>query len=409
MGPLNIAVISDLHVGAGARAADLCLHTDPKVPRDKDYVDTFVRFLEREGITADFLIVPGDVSNAAQPDEFKVASINIERIRVALSVSEGRLIVVPGNHDVDWSIIKHYPDDRSGLRFKQRYDPLCQGDCVFHKVFARAQHRSLLAAPFCCVWEFDNALVAGHNSSLHDGPNAEVHHGLVPSETVVELERILSRLDRSEEKLKIFVVHHHPILYSDPVGDEPDFSAMTNAENLLNLLEQFRFDLIIHGHKHKPNFNTYIKNSTHPLAILGAGSFSYLLDTRWSGLVNNQFHLVRVKKRDADSGLICGSVESYTYLTGHGWKPSAPHNGIEHQRSFGRYAIPADLCKHLRPAIERVFKSHSHVKWQELVDGDQTLEFLQRDLIVKALDTLGVEMGFERYSNVPQEIILLRK
>ena len=69
---MKLAVISDLHVGLAARAKDLCPEP-PAVPRkdfltynsktDNDYRSRFVRFVQDQHLTADYLILPGDITH----------------------------------------------------------------------------------------------------------------------------------------------------------------------------------------------------------------------------------------------------------------------------------------------------------------------------------------------------------
>jgi hypothetical protein len=84
-------------------------------------------------------------------------------------------------------------------------------------------------------------------------------------------------------------------------------------------------------------------NSGHPVAILGAGSFSRDLDSSWTGLVANQFHMIEIEDRDPNTGYARGRVRSWAY-TIRGWCPSDSWAGIPHVRPFGS-VLPA-------PALE---------------------------------------------------------
>jgi len=146
MNPLKLAIISDLHVGLAARSQDLC--PEPSVTERKArakynakaetaYREKFVRFVTdpTRPITADYLILPGDVTHLAQPREVQIASDFILQAADALKVSHDRIIFVPGNHDVDWSVFD--PTDLTGVRWEQRY--LALGNNRFH---CQKNHRS---------------------------------------------------------------------------------------------------------------------------------------------------------------------------------------------------------------------------------------------------------------------------
>ena len=133
---MNLAVMSDLHVGLAARAKDLCPEppATPKKHRDRynrkiddAYKQKFVQFVKRERITADYLALPGDLTNSAQPKEVQLASEFILEAAHALGVPHDKIVFAPGNHDVDWSVFD--PNDDTGVRWGQRYDP------IGHKAF----------------------------------------------------------------------------------------------------------------------------------------------------------------------------------------------------------------------------------------------------------------------------------
>ncbi len=407
MTPVNIIILSDLHVGKGARAGDMCPYENNNAV-DGDYIKTFINFLNDKQIHAKYLIISGDICHEAQPDEFKLASSLIINIAKRLNIPKGNIFIVPGNHDVDWSIIKNYPDDKSGVRTKQMYDPIKNKECIFNKIFRQGKP-FMLEQPFFTIWEDTDILVVGYNSSWHDGPKEQVHHGLFANDSSKEIEKFLCNIDFSQGKIKIFLVHHHPLQYSDPLPNLPDFSTMTNSENLLTLLRKYQFDMLIHGHKHSPRFSTVTTNSGFPLVVLCSGSFSCLLDTRWSGYVNNQFHIVEIRGRDNEDKCIYGTVDSFTYLSGHGWIPSKVHNGIVHRNYFGKYLNPEKLKEFLAPIIQEGLKLKDYIKWNNIVTNHSNLKYLQQDLLENILHELSPKLGFDLHGEFPDNLIILKK
>ncbi|HEX5735704.1 MAG TPA: metallophosphoesterase [Blastocatellia bacterium] len=401
---ITIAIMSDLHIGRNARSKDLC-PTDDSKAIETGYKEKFLNFLHREKIHADYLAITGDISDRAQPDEFQLASEFIKETGERLQLQPDQILFVPGNHDVDWSELSI--PDTTGFRRTQRYAPLRNPAWVFDQIM-RSGQKHLLDPPHFSSWEFNDLIAVGYNSAWHDDPAIVVHHGLIADDHLRELAQYLAGLDLLPSRLRIFLVHHHPIQYSDPIPDEPDFSAMTNADKLLGLLQKYQFDLIVHGHKHTPNFRTYSTNSAFPLAILGSGSFSALLDTRWSGFVNNQFHLIKVGGRDPNNQSIFGLLENWTYLCGRGWLPSELNNGIRHKLPFGTYMQPNELKKLLRPVLKRRFKKKDYVKLSDLISAAPHMKYLPPERMTEILDSLSIEIGFQRHGEPPDEVVLLR-
>jgi UDP-2,3-diacylglucosamine pyrophosphatase LpxH len=404
---ITLAVQSDLHIGPSARAKDLRT-SDETGAIDTDYKKQFLQFIQSNRIIADYLIVPGDISDSAQPDEFILASeIICETSKALKLISMDRIIFVPGNHDVDWTMISNYPGDKSGVRRQQRYSSLRESDCLFKQII-ESGHENFFIEPFYSLWEFGDLLVIAYNSSWHDDPNIAIHYGLIAEESINQLKEALVKIDLSPRRLRLFIVHHHPIQYSDPLPNEPDFSAMTNSPNLLKLLRDNNFDLVIHGHKHKPDLRTLSIDSGFPLVILGAGSFSAIIDSRWSGLVNNLFHVIKISGRDEDTGCIFGETRSWAYLCGRGWVPSGLHNGIIHNRPFGTYIQPSVLVNKLNPIIYEHLQHKDYLEWLEIVKELPYLQHLPPDRVIEVLDKLSSQIDFRRHGEFPDEIVLLK-
>jgi hypothetical protein len=249
-------------------------------------------------------------------------------------------------------------------------------------------------------------IVLGLNSANHDKPDAKVHHGLVTQETLDEADGYLSSVDLSG-MARICLVHHHPIQYSDPVPDEPDFSAMTNAGNLLDLLHKFRFDVLVHGHKHAPRLTTQVINNCFPLVIIGSGSFSARLDPRWSGMVTNQFHVVKIEGRDA-GGCVRGELLSWTYLSGHGWVPSEPNNGIAHRIPFGTHVSEHELEARIEPVIAAALQTAEYLEWKFVVAAVPEIAFISPATACKIVDALAHRLHFRRHGTPPDDVVLLR-
>src|SRR4051812_3132205 len=101
--------MSDLHIGAGARGEDLCPFSDSK-NRDTEFLQTFFQLVDGAPLSADYLIIPGDISDRAHPQEYQLASNIIEQVAKRLSVQLDHIVIIPGNHDVNWAISRSHPD-----------------------------------------------------------------------------------------------------------------------------------------------------------------------------------------------------------------------------------------------------------------------------------------------------------
>jgi UDP-2,3-diacylglucosamine pyrophosphatase LpxH len=415
MNNLKLAVISDMHVGSAARSKDLCPEPPSterkalkiyKAKTDNKYRQTFVRFLEQQNITADYLILPGDVTHRAQPQEVEIASEFILQAADALKVPHDKIVFVPGNHDVDWSAFD--PADTTGLRWEQRYAWVGHNRYHFRKIID-AGDGDVLSPPHFTVWNHPDLLAVGYNSCSHDAPvhTDAAHHGLADPDHLNALRAQLETIGKPDGKVRLFLVHHHPIDFTSPVPRMPEFSLMTNAEALLNLLHEYHFDILIHGHRHHPRFETHSTHTYPHLPILCSGSFSMELDTEWAGTVDNQFHLVTITGRFGRDNHITGTLTSWTNKRAKGWIPSEEStSGIHHIIPFGSYLMPAELDARLEPYITNWLQTHDHILWKQVIREFPDLEHLPLNSALAAFHRISNRLGRQSMYQTLKDLML---
>lgn len=414
---INLAVMSDLHIGLAARAKDLCPepavdHEDYKKYNTKienDYKQKFIEFVHREGVTADYLVLPGDITHRADPREVSLASEFILQAADALRVPHDKIIFTPGNHDVDWKI--YDPDDTTGVRWGQRYDPLNHHSFYFNSIINQGEG-SLLVFPHFTAWSFDGLFAVGYNSASHDSPAPKnaAHHGLCDPEHLTELCRYLNGVDLSDARIRLFLVHHHVFNFDDPIPGTPDFSLMTNAENLMSLLYEKGFDLLVHGHVHHPRFEAH-SNQTYPhLPILCSGSFSSQISTEWAGTIDNQFHLVTISGRAGSENRITGKITSWNNNHSRGWTPSEePTGGIHHIVPFGSYVMPNELDARLEPFISEWITTRDHITWKNITQEFPDLEHLPIKSAIAAFKRMEERLNLESMYETSKDLMLYRR
>lgn len=401
--PISIAVVSDVHIGNKARSADLCPYKS--TIQETGFVKAFRKFVADAELTADYLVVAGDISSKALPDEFEHASNVISDVAQALKVKKDRIIFVPGNHDVDWGVLKL---EGKPLRQEQRYDPITRKPKT---VFARANRRGdgdLFNDPYFTIWDYGSEIFVGYNSSWHDDPELVHHYGLADLSHLEQLDKRLASISGLGVKTKIFVVHHHPIQFSKRVP-EIDLSTMQHADALLATLFKYDFDLLIHGHKHLPNFVPHYTLGTSSMVMLGAGSFSASLET-WYKYTSNLFHMVQIGGRDEENGCITGLVKTWSYLGPHGWSPTDVLHRIEHKHPFGLHVQPERLAKELAEVCTSLIAKNKkkYVQWSELEKKQPRYKNINSELRRDALRRVASAKGWVLHSENSENPILLQ-
>lgn len=402
---ITVAVVSDLHIGEGARSPDLNPFAGDE--QSDGFLAHFEALVSKLRHKPHALLVPGDISDIAHPAEYEHAAIVLKKIAKSLSVPDSRVFPIPGNHDLSWSLVQAIKRDNTRLGYKLRFEPAKRVDWL-SKRFKSKAGQCLLTDPYVCVDETDHLLVARYNSAQDDLPDNTPHHGKILQEHVEALDVALQKYTDCQ-KYRIFSIHHHPIIYSDPRPNFPDFSTLVNAENLLSVLSKHNFDLVVHGHKHVPRFRSYAPNSMHLMPILCSGSFSKKLDTQWTGLTANQFHIIHLHKRDEKTGYVCGEVLSWAYHP-EGWiESNSQWSGIRHRSPFGANMTKAQLANIFEDTFFPLLKQKQRLGWADIESATPHIRYIDFDLLEQTLKEYKVKWKavLEFDSNQPENLSLV--
>jgi 3',5'-cyclic-AMP phosphodiesterase len=186
-GRLTICQISDIHCGSPYFVSDLLERS----------------ILEINDLEPTAVVVSGDLTDAGYRQDFETSAEYVRRFKC------DNVMVIPGNHDSRNVGYIHF-ERLFGERFS--------------------------------VIDFDEAIMLGVDSSepdLNDGRVGREHYGF-----------IRQAFADAEEKLKIFVIHHHLV----PIpGTGRERNIIFDAGDMLELLNEVGVNLVLMGHKHVPH------------------------------------------------------------------------------------------------------------------------------------------------------------
>ncbi len=218
---LTICQISDIHCGSPYFIPDLL---ERSIQEINDLEPTAV-------------VVSGDLTNAGYRQEFEAAAEYVRRFRCE------HVMVIPGNHD-----------SRN------------VGYVHFERLFGER---------YSCI-EFEDAVMVGVDSSepdLNDGRVGREHY-----------EFIRESFSGADERLKIFVIHHHLI----PIpGTGRERNIIFDAGDVLELLDDVGANLVLSGHKHVP-YSWKLEN----MFIVNAGTAS---TTRLRGNTRPCYNIIEIE------------------------------------------------------------------------------------------------------------------
>lgn len=291
---MRLLILSDLHVGKSARTKVLCPYPEGE-NKDKNLVSSFIQSIKDEisiGGDIDFIVIPGDMTHEAQEIEYKCFSDFISNISSELKIDIDKFVFIPGNHDVNWKVFttENPTTAQKEIESKKKYDSI--KDSRFH-LLGSLIPTDLFDVPYFSIKEFDNAVFVLFNSAWHDEANLKNHYGIIESEHLAKLGTVLEEIkDKSTDKLKFFIIHHHPFQYPNVHPAWKDFSILQNGVALLDLLSQNSFDFIIHGHKHVPYFYSLALNNLTPINLFCSGSYSTEIPIEIAHNTGNLYHII---------------------------------------------------------------------------------------------------------------------
>lgn len=107
----NILHISDLHLGAIQEAKK-------EADKYRNQLETDLRN-ELNISQIDYLLISGDIADHAVKEEYDAALELVKGLKNSFNLEDGRIVIVPGNHDLNWdlsrSAYKEIPVDESKI------------------------------------------------------------------------------------------------------------------------------------------------------------------------------------------------------------------------------------------------------------------------------------------------------
>jgi small GTP-binding protein len=263
----------------------------------------------------EYLVISGDIGSFSTEKEYEAASEMMEALIQRTGLDTGRVLIVPGNHDLNWDLSKKaypfvYKDDSLGPLPEGTFIPagdtgaLVRDTGLYQKRFAHfnnyfykkiypgEEYSNDYEKQFTLIKRSeDKILFLGLNSSWEIDHHFRHRPGINMKALTFALDQLLD--DQYNDWLKIAVFHH-------PVSGK----AMMNDE-FLQLLAVHGFQICLHGHIHEAQEGFYKYDSKRGLHIIGAGTFGAPANEQVSGIplqynlmtLNWETHSITVETR----------------------------------------------------------------------------------------------------------------
>ena len=297
----HILHLSDLHFGAdkNADAVSCANGWYGRLARD------LIEELDCRRLNA--IVITGDIANVSEPREYDAARVFVERLCEKFSLDKTGVVIVPGNHDLNWGLSEEGYDitrkSRLGGKLKDgsfieqgnlieirnidKYPERFQHFCKFHEdITGRAYpldpstqatlhplpNLNLVIVGFNSAWEVDHHFKA--RVSINSDALTHAMDGL--------------REDRLLQDCLRFAAWHHPL-------NSPDDDRIKD-HGFMQWLASSGFSVCLHGHVHKADAGLYrydMSADGRRIHVVGAGTFG-LPAEKWTSGYPLQYNLLRL-------------------------------------------------------------------------------------------------------------------
>lgn len=278
--------LTDLHLGNGAGDAPLGDYKSEFVPIAErvtrhsvltSTLSALSRHLIESGDKLDAVLISGDVTYANAVAGFEALAVTLEILGDQLPPSD-RIVVVPGNHDVEWgtepSSVERYAHFLKYVRGRGYVTPILDG--IDAHPSASARHQLLLdagkvqivalnsanycgvAAPFKYLtndhWATIDAALGVTDSTLLRTEINSLRSYDAARLTPQQLRAVGAMIESTAPsgkagRIRIALLHHQLLPVSASEEVKP-FESIVNLGALRDFLIANEFDIVLHGHKH---------------------------------------------------------------------------------------------------------------------------------------------------------------
>lgn len=347
---IRLAVVSDLHCHpeeARFKDNDSYLFTDSLRANEHPVESLRRNFKDTE---VDLIIAPGDFTNMANKQGFISGWNYVLEIKKILKAND--IVATLGNHDVDSG--NNYSDYSLEIAKGIKQDFPLKDELQQNEFWSKG----------CTFYEQDFCRILVINSCHFHYSRKIAGSGKVDEDMLNYIDSYLE--DKIDGKIQIALVHHHPIDHSRQKLGEYD--KIVNADDLLNLLGKYKFDLIIHGHKHDPLLRYYNTTQTSfKIPVFSSGSFASSSNNLWCG-ARNFFHIIEIGK---DEDIVSGEIHSWTYFPQNGWKFIYDESAFPPYSGFGNNLRIQEILEKIY-----VFMDTPSKDWSELQSAVPEVKYL---------------------------------
>jgi 3',5'-cyclic AMP phosphodiesterase CpdA len=322
---ITVAIMSDLHChkeqkDRGVQDSYLLVGALRGI-RGRHPIQTLIELIDLHQLRADALLVPGDLTNRADPEG--LAQGWEFALEVGRKLESKSVIPVLGNHDVESRRESEREPAYLAKNLRPGFPFPKEEDCA-----------SFFADGSCVLDISEQAQVVAINTVIGHIDEASAARGTFGNDRIDRLRQLLE--NRLRAPIRLAMLHHHPVLHSGPFDADRD--VLPTGDALMAALRENGCRFVVHGHKHLARLR-----SVDDLTVLAAGSFS-AISNEFGKAMGNMFHVVDLEGKSNQGFRLRGSIRTWTFHLGTGWvKSDLQYCGFPFQTGFGAEASAKEI------------------------------------------------------------------
>lgn len=285
-GPV-ILHISDMHHGVSSA------HDNPDGLVNA--VEHAIDLVRADALQPKYLFCSGDLGSRGNPKSIELAEQSLLQIAKRLGIHQRRIVLCPGNHDVDRQATEQYHQQHPEAADQEfMHQPRWGGKqyqaymSVVRNIYGVDRDQFVSVGPpdelndpselySLHYYPDDEMVVYSLNSTVCESHRPGDRYGYVGQDQIRRMDATVDTFCRDNDIQDIYslmqvVVVHHPLF----APDDRDPSAMRDPFKLMNWLWSRGVDLVLHGHQHYTRTLAIqgrdANNSERAFVCAGAGS-----------------------------------------------------------------------------------------------------------------------------------------
>ena len=250
----EILHLTDLHFALNGNRSQHGWRYDSEASETRHtMVEAITSALKAANRKIGLVVISGDFTFIGSTAEFDTARAAIFHMLGILDLSTDHLVIVPGNHDIQWTTDAVYDHNATVVQAppaaKRNYEEF------YRKLFRHTPNRHLsMGRRFAMPSGLTIEICGVNSSSLQTGRSFLAGMGRVDEAAFIEIAHQLGWAAPNTFALRLLLIHHHLALTENLEPEEgygKGYGLAVDAVRVQRLAARHGVHLALHGHKHR--------------------------------------------------------------------------------------------------------------------------------------------------------------